>query len=62
MEVTGSPNVAVRFKLGAVGSNGDQWQPRTGRTNVLAANNARALIIWSVANGVKYHRALPQSD
>ncbi len=57
---TGSPNVAVRLGLGP-------WVPMviSGNpepTNVLAANNARASIIWSVANGVKYHRALLQSD
>jgi hypothetical protein len=31
-------------------------------TNVLATNNARASVIWSAANGIKYHRALMQSD
>ena len=56
----GNPNVAVRFGLGP-------WVPMviSGNpqpTNVLATNNARASVLWSVANGVKYHRALMQSD
>jgi hypothetical protein len=57
---TRSPNVAVRLGSG-------QWVPMviSGNpepTNVLATNNARASVIWSAANGIKYHRALMQSD
>ncbi len=56
----GSPNVAVRLGSG-------QWVPMviSGNpepTSVLATNNARASVVWSAANGVKYHRALMQSD
>ncbi len=54
------PNVAVRLGSGP-------WVPMviSGNpepTTVLATNNARASVIWSVANHVKYHRALMQSD
>lgn len=57
---TGNPNVAVRLGSG-------QWVPMVipgnpPLTDVLAANKARASVIWSKGNGVKYHVSLVQSD
>ncbi|HWA87854.1 MAG TPA: hypothetical protein VG710_16605 [Opitutus sp.] len=54
------PNVAVR-------SGSGPWVPMIIGGNpqpfaVLTTNNARASVVWSVGNGVKYHRALMQSD
>ncbi|HEY3755826.1 MAG TPA: hypothetical protein VGL42_06730 [Opitutaceae bacterium] len=56
----GSPNVAVRLGSGQWASTAIGGNPQI--SDVQATNNARASANWSAANGVKYHRALWQSD
>ncbi|HVU18464.1 MAG TPA: hypothetical protein VHD32_16290 [Candidatus Didemnitutus sp.] len=57
---TGNPNTAVRLGSG-------QWVPMVvagnpGITDVSVTNNARASVVWSKNNGVKYHVSLLESD